>query len=865
MLQPERSPPFPRSPLLPLLLGALGSMLCAQQGDRGGEVQTDLPDDLVVPPAIVRSPAEEMATFVVADGFRVELVASEPLIGDPVAAVFDAAARLWVVEMRGFMNDVDARNERAPNGRIVVLEDDDGDGRMDRSTVFLDGLVLPRAVLPLRGGALVLEPPNLWWCPDVDGDLRADGAEFVIAGFEAGLDNPEHSGNGLLWARDNRIHIANDKRLLRWTPDGFAVEQGAGGGQWGITQDDRGRCYFNYNEDWLRVDLVPGRHAVRANALGALPGTNHRLLADTSVWPVRITPGVNRGYQPGRLRDHVLAIHTAVCGPHVYRGELLPGCHGDAFVCEPAGNCVRRVVLEDHDGRMRGRNPYQQQRREFLASTDERFRPVNLTGGPDGALYLVDLYRGVIQHKNFVTTFLRKQILARGLEAPIGLGRIWRIVPDGSPRPRAVRLDRSSVAEVVAALGGGDGHLRDLAQRELVQRQDPAAVVPLQRLLSGHGSAAVRIAALATLDGLGRIAASDVRRALHDGDPGVVAFGLSVAASELARGDRILWMRCEQRGVHWPTNVRWHLALALGDVLAQAPPQKVRDRAMQLLAALANAATSGGNDAVLEGAIVRAVHGREHELLGPLLAAGSPEAEPFTRSLLAALGRSAMLTRDPVAQQALFAAAAAAPATWQQAELLQGAVAALPKGKARAGFLVFPAVPDGLRASATHGSPAISQPANELLAAVALRGPRAAATSPPARAPTEAEREVLAQGEQRYAVSCAACHQLDGRGLPGLAPPLRDSEWVLGSPTRLAHLVLGGVKGPIEVDGATFTGEMPGQAHLSDQDVAAVLSYLRRAFGHDAAALEPGLVAAVRQRLGSRREPFTAAELLAID
>ncbi|MFY9343604.1 MAG: dehydrogenase, partial [Planctomycetota bacterium] len=468
--------------LLPLLFGV---SLAAQRGDRADEVQVPLPADLAVPPAPAHTPAAEQATFRLAPGFRVELFAAEPMVADPVAANFDLAGRLWVVEMRGYMNDLDATDERAPNGRVVVLTDRDGDGAADGSTTFLDGLVLPRSVLPLRGGALVVAPPELWWCPDADGDLVADGKVAVAGGFEAGLDNPEHSGNGLLWGFDHRIHLANDQRVFRPTATGFVAEPGAGGGQWGLSQDDRGRLWFNYNEDWLRCDLVPGRNGPRAANLGGLPLLNHRVVPTRTVWPIRITPGVNRGYQPGRLVDWVLAIHTAVCAPHVYRADLLP-CDGDVFVCEPAGNLVRRFVLREHDGVLRADNPYEAEKREFFASTDERFRPVSLLTGFDGALWVVDMYRGVIQHRNFVTTFLKKQIEQRGLERPIGLGRIWRVVPDALRPPNAGPRSLADVAAVdlVQVLAHPNGTLRDLALRDLVQRRATAVAPGLRALFA---------------------------------------------------------------------------------------------------------------------------------------------------------------------------------------------------------------------------------------------------------------------------------------------------------------------------------------------------------------------------------------------
>jgi mono/diheme cytochrome c family protein/glucose/arabinose dehydrogenase len=826
----------------------------AQQGDRGGETQTPLPDDIAVPPAVVRTPAEELATFAVAPGFEIDLVAAEPLVGDPVAAAFDAAGRLWVVEMRGFMNDVDGRDERAANGRIVVLHDEDHDGCMDRATVFRSGLVLPRAVLPLRGGALVVAPPHLLWCPDADGDLRADGAVELAGGFEAGLDNPEHAGNGLLWGLDHRIHLANDRRTWRWTPGGFELEVGAGGGQWGITHDDRGRLYFNYNEDWLRCDLVPGRYGPRTGDGGALPGLNWRVLEDRSVWPVRRTPGVNRGYQPGRLRDWVLAIHTAVCAPHVYRGSALPDCDGDVFVCEPAGHVVRRIRLEDVDGRMHGANPYQAERREFLASTDERFRPVHLVGGPDGWLYVVDMYRGVIQHRNFVTTFLRRQIERRALERPIGLGRIWRVRAAGAPVGAAASLHDVPLAALVAALGDAAGPRRDLALRELVQRREAAAPDAVRAALAAAPRPASRIALLSALAGLGALAATDVRAALRVADAGVATFALQHAGGFLAAGDGVLWAQVESALPAAPPAFAWQWAQTLGDVLRAGPAPRVRARA---LAALASLCWQRVDDDVLRGNALAAALVAADGWLPELMAQAPVAASPAAGDALRDLARRLVRTQQVEVQAAVFATAATAP-DWQQVALLRGAVAALPKPPARHGWLRFPATPAGLLAIVQKGGEGMAL-ANELLAAVAL--PDAAAA--PVRARSVEELAQLQQGQKVFAAACAACHQPDGTGLAGLAPPLRAAEWVTGPADRLIRIVLHGVRGPIEVDGTTWTLEMPGQRHLADGDLAAVLSYVRDRFGDGAGPVDAAAVAALRAALVGRSEPWTAAELLA--
>lgn len=863
---------------------ALAAPLLAQRGDRAGEAQAALPADLVVPPAIVRAAADELATFQLAPGFAAQLFAAEPLVADPVAAAFDADGRLWVVEMRSYMRDVDATDEGAADGCVVVLHDDDHDGRADRSVPFAEGLVLPRAVLPLVGGALVIAPPQLLWCADDDGDGRADRRREVLAGFESGLANPEHCGNGLVWGLDHAIHLANDARVLRRRGDQFVVERHAGGGQWGLCHDDRGRPWFNYNEDWLRVDLVPGRHAPAAAAVGGLPQLNWRVVAERTTWPVRVTPGVNRGYQPGRLVDGKLAIHTAVCSPLVHRGSRLPECAGDVFVCEPAGNLVRRMrVREDERGQLTGGNLYEAERREFLASTDERFRPVHLVDGPDGALYVVDMYRGVIQHRNFVTTFLRQQIEARGLAAPTGLGRIWRIVPAGSPLPsRSLALAVAADATLLAALGDDEGVVRDLALRTLVQQRRSGLVPGLRDLLRTAPRPAVRLAALSALGGLGPLHTEDLRAALRDEDAGVVAFAVDRAGPRLAAGDPMVWLRCEQLASTSPLPVAWHLALVLGDVLAAEarPSERRRRAAIDLLTTLLQRpdAESGLWAAVATGARSTLV-----DVLGRGSASNAPNAPsasaaanapagssapnepkspntPLDAAALVELARRATLAREPSVVAALLACAhEAAPP--QRLSLLQGMRAALPPAARRTGSL--PLADAEPLATWARGADELAAVARELLAAANVRSAAAVAASAPAERTPEQRRQ-LAQGAEVFARSCAGCHQPDGRGLAGLAPPLRDSEWVLGSVPVLARIVLHGVRGPIVVGGTTWSLEMPGQRQLGDAELAAVLAFLRTSFGHAASLPTAADVAAVRAATADRSEPWTAGELDAV-
>ena len=230
---------------------------------------------------------------------------------------------------------------------------------------------------------------------------------------------------------------------------------------------------------------------------------NVQVARDQRVRPIRKTPGVNRGYQKGTLGpDGRLARFTAACSPLVYRGDALPSAfRGDAFVCEPAGNLVKRNVLVETAS---GPRALESDAPEFLASTDERFRPVHLMDGPDGALYVVDFYRGVIQHRVFVTTYLRRRIVERGLESPTGLGRIWRIVPEGFERPRPRRLRPHASSALVDLLQSPNGWCRDTAQRLLVERQDRTVEPALRRLASSASDHRTRLHALWTLEGLGR-------------------------------------------------------------------------------------------------------------------------------------------------------------------------------------------------------------------------------------------------------------------------------------------------------------------------------------------------------------------------
>lgn len=888
------TPRDPR-PLLPLaralgrvglVLGVgLGATLSAQNGDQPGEPQPPLPESLAVPAAPVLSPTEALAGFRLPDDLVVELVASEPLVVDPVAVSFDARGRLWVVEMRGFMPDVDGTDEQAPVGRIAVLSDTNGDGRMDARAEFLDELRLPRAVHPTRDGALIIAPPELIFARDTDGDGRADLREVVDTGL-GGLISPEHAPNALLGLLDNSVGCANHDRRYVFRDGEWVAQRSVAAGQWGLTQDDLGRLFFNTNSDPLRAHLFDPALALRSPGQRGPPGLNIGLVEDKRTWPARMTPGVNRGYRRGTLReDYTLASVTAACAPWIYRGVGLPAdYHGDAFVCEPAGNLVQRYRIEElPDGGLRAENPHAGEL-DVLTSTDERFRPVQLSGGPDGALYVVDMYRGILQHRIFLTSWLRAQILDRALDRPVGMGRIWRVrakregdadgtdvapaPPTTRGPPTRVRSGAIALEELVAQLSHPGGWQRDRAQQALVEEYagSPEALGAVREVALSADSALGRVHALWTLEGWGLSTPGPVLAARRHADPRVRHTAWRLLARQLARRPGVI------------------------DELLPLSPEPDPRVQLERLFALGAVATPVGRDAALDallqdidsernrGALLSGLAGRQLEAVDAVLADArwsrrSTGTERFLSQLAEGVGRDARTS----AVNALLDRALSSPASaaWQREALVEGLLAARPKtplgepGRLR--LAEAPEVAAVLLAARAIGAAPIDD-ANQgdgatRLAELAgmLHWPGHPEPLPGlVIRPLDAEESArFARGHKLYAAACASCHQVSGRGEPGKAPPLQGSAWVLGPPERLVRILLHGLQGELEREGRRWDLEMP-SVPLGDSSLAALLTYLRREWGHGAEPVDAAAVAAERKLTRERDEPWTVAELEAL-
>lgn len=855
------------------LLGALGAVALGQSGDKAGELQKDVVRPDLIPPAPLLSPADQMKTFTLPTGFQAELVAAEPLVNSPVQIQFDHLGRLWVVEMTAYMPNAEGRGEREPRGAVAVLTDTNGDGRMDQRTVFAGELVMPRSLMVYGDGAVVAVPPKLIWFRDTDGDGKADQQTVLASDFATEDDatkhgeraNPEHSSNSPTWALDNWIYAANHRSRYRVQADGtWKAEPTIFRGQWGLSQDDQGRLVFNSNSDWLRGDFIPSHYLARNPYLKGGTGADVQLIADQRVWPGRVNPGVNRGYQPGTLNpDGRLAKCTAACGPVVYRGAQFPAdFRGDVFVCEPSANLIRRFKLTEIDGVISARNAYDEA--EFLTSTDERFRPVNLANGPDGALYVVDLARGLIQHRIYLTSYLRKQLESRDLIQPVQQGRIYRIVHAGRAPERTAMAARPSTAALVARLSDPNGFWRDRAQQILVQRKDTEAVEPLRALLRDTaGSARGRLHALWTLEGLDAMDLPGVEVALQDSDTLVRKAGLRLLEPFFAGDQRDAAVQLLFRRIGWFQGAEQiQLLLTLGQL--QSP---------QGDAAMKSILISGAPSRLRFDAAISGLRGRELEFLEQFVndPVCTPEKSDHTQ-LVSGLARAIALdARAPRLEGLLNVAGRRKAGEWQQLAILEGVVSTVPappKDKQSASPVIkpvrFAAEPAGWATLQKVEHEGVQSRLARLAPLLAWPGHNDAAL-PKAVPFTAAQQESYNRGRDMYAAVCGACHQPHGDGQEGLAPPLRDSEWALGSEQRLVRIVLHGARDAFTVKGQKWELAMPafGEA-LDDQQIADALTYIRREWGHVASPVAANTVSAIRAATLQREDSWTEGELLRV-
>lgn len=493
-----------------------------------------------------QSPEEALASFQLRPGFRIELVAAEPLVVDPVYLDWSADGRLWVVELRDYPLGMDGKGK--PGGVVKVLDDTDGDGRYDKATPFLEDVPFPTSVMPWRKGVLLAAAPDLFYAEDTDGDGRADVRQVLFTGFNPG--NQQHRVNGFEWGLDGWIYAANGDsggkvkslatgkvisisgRDVRFRPDTGEIETVSAQTQYGRRRDDWGNWFGNNNPTWLWHVTLP-EHYLRRNPRLAVKSVL-RVLANyddsTRVFPAS-APMV-RPNQPWSL-NHV----TSACSACPYRDELFgPEFATSVFISEPVHNAIHREVLVRDGAGFKSHRAVGEEQSEFLASTDNWFRPVTLKIGPDGALYIADMYRFVLEHPEWISPEMQARL---DLRAGEDKGRIYRVVPEGKPHRPIPHLARLSSPELVAAMNNPNGWRRDTAQRLLFERADTSVSEALRNLLTITRAPQVRLQALATLGMLDSLTPETLIAVLVDPHYAVRCEALRQSESMAGRSDAI--------------------------------------------------------------------------------------------------------------------------------------------------------------------------------------------------------------------------------------------------------------------------------------------------------------------------------------
>lgn len=564
-------------------------------------------DELARPPAPPpRSPQESLRAIQVSPGFEVELVAAEPLVQDPVYVDWDERGRMWVVEMSDYPFHEHKGTSRG--GRVKILESTRGDGVYDKATVFLDGLRYPTGLARWRNGVIVASVPEVFHAEDTDGDGRADRRTVLFDGFTQG--NPQHLVNGFCWGLDGwyyggngdsggkvrdvstgRIHDLSG-RDFRFNPRTGEFQLQAGRAQYGRWRDDFGNWFANTNNAIGWHYFLDDRYLARNPKL-AVPTLRRNLNpSGTPIFPV--SAPMRRLNQPGAVN-----VLTSACNPMPYRDDLFgPGFAGSLLICEPANNLVHREVLVPDDVTFSSRRSAGEPASEFLASADNWSRFTQARTGPDGCVYVVDMYRLIIEHPEWIPP---QMLGSLDLFAGHDKGRIYRVRPKGTT-PRAMPdLGRMTEAELGALLRSPNGWTRDTAQRLLVERGSGWSTAGLD------GSPAAQVQQLCTMGTLGTLSDATLRSALRSPHAPVREHAVRLSEERLTQPD------------------------LLGEVLASA---KDEDPRVRYQAALTLGATRDGRRDAALSELGKVAGGNAPMLIALLTSApGHPDAETWKDGL----------------------------------------------------------------------------------------------------------------------------------------------------------------------------------------------------------------------------------------
>ena len=597
-----------------------------------------------------RAPAEALLMFNGPKGFKIEAVATEPLVMDPVNFAFGPDGKLWVVEMADYPLGEDGK----PIGRVAWLEDTDGDGRFDKRHLFLEGLSYPTGVFPWRDGVVVSAAPEILFARDTDGDGQVDEKTVLYSGF--GDFNPQHRMNGFAYGLDHQLYLAggDPNRVVRSEllkqeveilgndfridPNSGTIEPEAGRSQFGRSRDDWGHWFGNDNSrPWFHY-VIPER-AVRRNPHVIFPKNIVNIFGSGETPPV--FPSSSLAARFNEL--HTANRFTSACSPIVFRDESLgPEVTNTGFVCDPVHNLVQQIRLTPDGVTFSGSRIPSDDNREFLASTDNWCRPVRLATGPDGALWVADMYRQVIEHPEWIPDQWQTQL---DLRAGADRGRIYRIYRDGQRPGPLPRLSGMSNMELVKLMTKPNGTLRDLAQQQLIERKADDVASQLVALINEQTRPQSRVQALWTLHGLGKLSPKVLEDALSDSHPHVVIQAIQLCEERFPLPAPLL-AKLLTLSSHSDLEVRFQLALSLG----QTTDPSAGDALAKIL--IKDHETIWVRAAVLSSAVPHA-----RQILAQILSDDVPAdvrqqlLEPLVTTLIAARGDGVQTILDLVANQ----------------------------------------------------------------------------------------------------------------------------------------------------------------------------------------------------------------------
>lgn len=585
-------------------------------------------------PVPARSPEESLNSIELRDGFRAELVAAEPLIHDPIAVDFDENGRMFVVQCPRYNAYV--LEDFKPRGSIVMLEDSNGDGQFDQSSIFAGDFNYPTAVACWDGGLFVGDAPDLLYLKDTDGDGKADERRVVLTGFGSDRAGEAHL-NSFRWGFDNRFHISTNlsggdvrvgsdeaanpvsvrRRGILLDPRNLSdFELTSGGGQHGMSMDDFGRKFVCSNSVPAQTLVYDDRYISRNPHLAA-PNAAVDIAPEGKFTKLyRITPPEpwrelrTRLRRTGKFRGSdeggkPFGFFTGATGITIYRGDAWPESHrGDLIVGDVANNLIYRANLEANGVSLTARRADPEA--EFAASRDIWFRPVQFANAPDGSLFVLDMYRELIEGAAFLPPeFFEFLNVVGGHDR----GRIYRIVPDGYQQRSAPKLGEMTTDGLVALLEHRNGWHRDTASRLIYQRQDQSAVVPLRRLARDSKLPAGRMTAMHSLAGLGALNEETVLRGLGDEDPRVRIQAARLAEQFAADSAEVRFMLIAMTSTETQRDVRYQLAFSLGSF----------EQSQQRNHALARLAVSDGADSWMRLAIQSSLASGAEDVLQILL------------------------------------------------------------------------------------------------------------------------------------------------------------------------------------------------------------------------------------------------------